>query len=380
MKIPFGKPIIESEEKSAVAKVLEGTTLVHGPKALEFENAFKEYTNSNDAISVSSCTAGMHLIYFTLGIGPGDEVIVSSQTHVATAHAIELTGAKPIFVDSNSVNGNIDIKQIESKINKNTKAIAVVHYLGEPVDMNEVMILARKFKLFVLEDCALALGSKIGSTHAGLIGDAGVFSFYPVKHMTTGEGGIIILNNNKLSEQLRLKKAFGVDKTHLERKLPGLYDVRTLGFNYRMSEINAAIGIEQIKKLPRFLNSREENYLELHKLLSNIEEIDLIPESNSDFISSRYSFTIIIKSNSIFKRHEVMHKLTESEIGTSVYYPHPVPRLKYYENKYGFDENKFLNSVKFSDMTISLPVGPHLNPKDMQYIAKCIKQIIRSQK
>ena len=260
MKIPFGKPIIEQEEKKAVQEVLESPILVHGPKALDFEESFKNFTNANEAISVSSCTAGMHLIYFTLGIGPGDEVIVPAQTHVATAHAVELVGAKAVFVDVSSETGNIDPNLVRKAVTKNTKAIAVVHYLGVPAKMNEINKIADEYGLFVLEDCALSPGAKFQNIHTGLLGDAGVFSFYPIKHITTAEGGMIILKDKKLANKLRLTKAFGIDRTHGERKIAGIYDSVELGFNYRMSEIHAAIGIEQLKKLPKFLIERKQNY------------------------------------------------------------------------------------------------------------------------
>ena len=194
----------------------------------------------------------MHLVWFTLGLGAGDEVIVPAQTHVATAHAVELTGAKAVFVDAEADTGNIDIAAIESAITTNTKAIVVVHFLGMPVDMIPVVALARKHKLFVMEDCALAIGARFDGIHAGVHGDVGVFSFYPVKHMTTAEGGMIITRDADLAARLRLRKAFGVDRAHGERKIPGAYDVVTLGFNYRMNEIQAAIGSAQLKKMDGF--------------------------------------------------------------------------------------------------------------------------------
>ena len=165
-------------------------------------------------MSVSSCIAGMHLIYFSIGLGIGDEVIVPAQTHIATAHAVELTGAKPVFVDAENETGNIDHTKIEAAINENTKAVAVVHYLGVPVNMEAIKKITQKYNLFLLEDCALAPGAYYKNVHVGLYGDAGVFSFYPVKHITTAEGGIIILKDKKLASKLRLKKAFGVDRTH----------------------------------------------------------------------------------------------------------------------------------------------------------------------
>ena len=261
-KIPFGKPMVGKEEYSATLKVLKSGKYVHGHKSLEFEEKFKKFTGAKYAVSVSSCTAGMHLFYFSIGIGLNDEIILPAQTHVATAHAIELTGAKPVFVDSELETGNIDINQIEKKINKKTKAIVIVHYLGVPVDMNKIMKLAKKYDLFVLEDCALSLGAKIKKIHTGLYGDAGVFSFYPVKHITTAEGGIVITNNKNLAEKIKLQKAFGVDRSYSERKIPGMYDSKYLGFNYRMSEIHASIGVEQLKKISFFLRKRLENYKE----------------------------------------------------------------------------------------------------------------------
>jgi perosamine synthetase len=378
MKIPFGKPLIGKAEKKAVEKVLSGNILVHGPKALEFENIFSKFTKSPFAVSVSSCTAGMHLTYFTLGIGVGDEVIVPAQTHVATAHAVELTGAKAVFVDSNPYDGNIDINKIEKSISKKTKAIVVVHYLGIPVNMSKINKIAKKNNLFVIEDCALALGSTINNKHVGLFGDVGVFSFYPVKHMTTAEGGIVISKNINLIKQLRLKKAFGVDKTFTERKIPGSYDCVTLGFNYRMSELNAAIGIEQVKKVPFFLKKRKKNFLQLSSSLKNLKNIRVIDSGKKILKNSHYCLTILLDKKISRFRMEIVKKLNSLGIGTSIYYPQPVPRMKYYKDKYGYNKKKFKNAEMFSDKSICLPVGPHLNQNHMTFIAKNITTVIKN--
>ena len=274
--LPFGKPMIGVEEKEAVMRVMDGSILVHGPVSVEFEKKFATFTAAPHAVSVSSCTAGMHLIYFALGYGPGDEVIVPAQTHVATAHAVELTGARPIFIDSEEKTGNININLIESAITSKTKAIAIVHYLGAPVDMSKINKIAKKYDLFVLEDCALSPGAKIDDIHTGLHGDAGVFSFYPVKHLTTAEGGMIILKDGELAKKLTLLKAFGVNRSHGQRKIPGVYDTIALGFNYRMSEIHAAIGVVQINKLTGFLAKRKENFKVLNEYLKDIPDTDLV--------------------------------------------------------------------------------------------------------
>jgi len=374
--IPFGKPMIGQEEKDAVMKVMDGSILVHGPVASKFEEQFAIFTGAPNAVSVSSCTAGMHLIYFALGYGPGDEVIVPAQTHIATAHAVELTGARPIFIDAEKNTGNIDINSIEAAINSKTKAIAVVHYLGVPVDMPKVVDIAKKHNLFLLEDCALAPGAKVDGTHVGLHGDAGVFSFYPVKHLTTAEGGMIILRDGNLAQKLKLLKAFGVNRTYGERKIPGMYDTEVLGFNYRMSEIHAAIGIEQIKKLPFFLTKRRENFNHLEANLKKIDNVTVLPQPFDEYFhSSHYCLGMILNEQIADKRPVLMEALGKKGVGTSIYYPQPVPRMSYYLKKYGYTENHFINAAAISDCIIALPVGPHLDFSEMDYIAKSIKEV-----
>ena len=375
-KIPFGIPMIGQEEKEAVMKVMDGSTLVHGPVSIQFEEQFAAFTGAPNAISVSSCTAGMHLIYFALGYGPGDEVIVPAQTHLATAHAVELTGAKPVFVDATKDTGNIDINLIEAAINTKTKAIAVVHYLGVPVDMAKVLKIAKKHNLFLLEDCALAPGAKLDGIHVGLHGDAGVFSFYPVKHLTTAEGGMIILRDSDLAKKLKLLKAFGVNRNHGERKVPGMYDTEVLGFNYRMSELHAAIGVEQIKKLPFFLRKRRENFNQLEANLKKIDNVTVLPQPvDEHFCSSHYCLGMMLDHGVAHRRQVIMEALGKKGVGTSIYYPQPVPRMTYYQLKYGYEEKKFINATAISDSIIALPVAPHLELTDMNYIAKSIEEV-----
>ena len=376
MKIPFGKPIIGKEEKLLVQEVLDGNILVHGPKAEIFEEKFATFTGAKHCVSVSSCTAGMHLLYFTLGIGPGDEVIVPAQTHVATAHSVELTGANAVFVDVDLETGNILPEQVERAITRNTKAIAVVHYLGVMADMPRLAKIARENGLFLLEDCALAHGAKLNGVHAGLHGDAGVFSFYPVKHMTTAEGGAIILNNSELASSLKLTKAFGIDRSHSERRTPGIYDSLVLGFNYRMSEIHAAIGIPQIDKLPSFIEKRRRNFKRLEAGISGIDGIRVLPQLENDTTKCAfYCLGMLLESKNDTQREDIMSKLSGAEIGTSIYYPSPVPRLSYYKEKYGYESVKYKNAEYISDNIIALPIGPHLDDGDVDYMIDNIKKI-----
>ena len=375
-KIPFGRPIIGEEEKRAVMDVLEGPILVHGPRSKAFEDDFATFTRASHAVSVSSCTSALHLVYFDLGIGPGDEVIAPAQTHSATAHAVEFTGAKPVFVDAEMKTGNIDIDQIEGKITENTKAISVVHFLGMPVAMDKVMEIANRHQLFVVEDCALAIGAHYRGLHVGLYGDAGCFSFYPVKHMTTAEGGMLITKHGDLAERIIRKRAFGVDRAHGEREVPGVYDVNMLGYNYRLNEIQAAMGIVQLKRMDGFLKQREINYRVLEKGLREMDEVTLFESTNGEFSSSYYCLSAVLSVPLREKRFEIVQYLKSRGVGTSVYYPRPVPHMTYYREKYEYEKESYPNASAISYGSISLPVGPHLGVEDMEYITEIIKSAI----
>lgn len=376
--ISFGRPIIDDSEKNAVIDVLNNPILVHGPRSKEFENKFAEFTSAPYAVSLSSCTAALHLTYFYLGLSRGDEVIVPAQTHTATAHAVEFTGARPVFVDSEKDTGNIDISQIESKITERTKAISLVHYLGMPVDMGQINSIATKYDLFVVEDCALSLGARYKNVHTGLHGNVGCFSFYPVKHMTTAEGGMLVTKDEAIARKIERQRAFGVDKHHAgERKIPGFYDVNQLGYNYRMSEVHAAIGIEQLKKVDEFLKRRKLNYEALTVGLREIEGITLFKSTQGDLQSSYYCHCVLLNDSISAKRFEIINFLKEKGVGTSIYYPQAVPQFKYYKNKYGFKENDYPVAEGISNSSIALPVGPHLSQDDMEYIVNTLKIAIK---
>ena len=300
MKIEFGKPFIDREERSAVEKTLRQPVLVHGKNTSIFEDEFCNFTKSKYSISVSSCTAGLHLGYLALGIGPGDEVIVTAQSHVATAHAIEYVGAKPIFIDCELDYGNIDISQIESKISKRTKAISVVHFLGMPVDMLSLKKLSDKYKIYLIEDGALAIGSKIGNKHVwNFRGNRIIFILSSKKHITTIEGGMITTQNKQVAECLKKIRAFGYEKNKDLTNKGKLYDVDKLGFNYRMNEIEACIGIEQLKKLNTILKKEKRILNFLREELSLIKNIKVLKGSKKNFSHSHYCVSFIILKKKI---------------------------------------------------------------------------------
>ena len=375
--IPFGRPWITEDDRLAVLEVLKGHILTHGPQGKGFEEDFANFMGAGHSAALSSCTAALHLAYFQMGVGPGDEVIVPAQTHNATAHAVELVGARPIFVDCEPNTGNIDVSLIENEITPSTKAISLVHFVGIPCEMDKIIGIAVKNGLSVVEDCALALGARYNDTHVGLIGDAGCFSFYPVKHITTGDGGMFVTRHENIAKDIRKQRAFGVDRTHSERTVPGFYDVKELGFNYRMSEMQAALGRTQLKKMDQILDYRRRNFKILKSRLMDLPDINVLDSDNSLAENSYYCLTAVLKGELTPVRNELVNKLNERGVGTSIYYPHPVPRLSYYREKYGYDSSKFPNAETISDCSVALPVGPHLAAEDMEYIGETFVKAIQ---
>ena len=379
MKIPFGKPLLDISERNAVMRVLKSDILTHGKNSILFEKKFQEFTKINYCTSVANCTAALHISYLLIGLKKGDEVILPSQTHVATAHSVEITGAKPVFVDSDDAHtGNINIDKIKKKINKRTKAICVVHFLGKPVDMSQISKLANKHKLFLIEDCALALGAKFKGKHVGTYGDFSAFSFYPAKHITTADGGMLGIKKKVFFDKAKKIKAFGVDKRFQERKVPGEYDVKYLGINYRLDELRSAMGICQLKKINYILNKRKKNYIFLKSKIENIKQIKIInSKSERNKISSYYCLSFSLSGNLKKKRFQIIKQLNKKGIGTSIYYPKILPEFTYYKKKYNYSSSEFKNAKIISDNSICLPIAPHVNKKNLIFIEKSLKEIIQ---
>jgi perosamine synthetase len=252
----------------------------------------------------------------------------------------------------------------------------VVHYLGLPVDMNRVTAIASRDNLFVVEDAALALGARYKGVHAGLLGDVGCFSFYPVKHITTAEGGMFVSRHKDVSDRVARLKAFGYDKMVGERAVAGLYDVDLLGYNYRMNEIEAAIGIEQLKRVNGFLAKRSENDSALRKALDGIDEITCLAPGGGDFEHAHYCIVVVLSDSIAAKRYDIINGLRDLGVGTSVYYPGPVPHMKYYREKYNLGGIAYPNAARISNQSIALSVGPHLNAEDMDYVGKMFKKVL----
>lgn len=370
--IPFGQPFIGREEREAILAVLDQPVLTHGPQTHDFEAEFAAFTGGGYSVATSSCMGALHLAVWELGFQPGDDILVPAQTHTATVHAVELTGARPVFVDCDPHTGNMTAAGLRAALTPATKGIVLVHFLGIPCEMDGIVDLAREHNLKILEDCALAIGSTWRGTHVGLIGDAGAFSFYPAKHITTGEGGMLITKHKELAETATKRRGFGVDRTIAERKIPGVYDVTMLGLNYRMSELNAAMGRCQIKRIPEILTRRKANSDTLKGRLAEISDATILASQSPEGKETHYCLSLILPENIRAMRSEIILKLKEMNIGTSVYYPQPVPRMAYYKEKYGYEPSLFPHATTISDGSIALPVGPHLNESHMHRIADAL--------
>lgn len=379
--IKFGDPQVGDEEIDYVKSVFDSKVFVHGSMTAEFESSFGKTFDYQYSLSVANCTAGLHLAHYSLTKkldfkGDGvPEVICPAMTHVATAHAIELSGLKPVFVDCNHNDANINISELEQAITPNTVGIAAMHFNGIPCDIESIMSIASENGLYVVEDCAISLGAKVNGRSIGSFGHVGAFSFHPVKQMTTGEGGMVVLNSAELYEELKIERAFGVDRTFDKRKQAGVYNVPLLGFNYRMAEIPAAMGVKQLEKFEQFESTRKDNYHYLKSLIENISNLDVV---GGELTDERAYYCLIARVNGDKEyRDTIAEKLKEKEIQTSVYYPHPVPRLKYYADKYGYSSEKFKNSESISDRSIAFSIGPHLNKSDLDYVGSVLQEILK---
>lgn len=376
-EIPFGRPWLTEQDRHAVLQVLGGHVLTHGPECKAFEAEFSEFLGPGaHSVSVSSCMAALHLAYLHFGIGAGDEVIVPAMTHVATVHAVEWVGATPRFVDCDPRTGNVLLEAVEAAITPMTRAISIVHFVGIPVNMPELCRLAAKHKLLVIEDCALAVGSRWDGTHVGLFGDAGCFSFYPVKHMTTSEGGMFVTRHRDVAEKVARLRAFGVDRGHQERAVPGVYDVPSLGLNYRMGEMQAALGRTQLSRIAENLKGRKENFELLKHELRSIPLVSILDSIDPRGINSHYCLILQLEGDLAQHRAELISKLNQEGVGTSVYYPQPVPRMTYYKQKYGLDGARWPNATAVSDCSLALPVGWHVSQDDIRYIAAKVGGIV----
>jgi len=373
--ISFSAPDIIDEDINAVKSVIKSGWLAHGKYSKKFEDYFCEYTGAKYATTVSNCTAGLHLSCIAAGFHEGDEVIIPAQTHTATAHAVEYTGAKAVFTDTDPLSANMTLENIVDKITPKTKGIIPVHMAGLACDMEAIVKICDENNLILIEDCAHAIGTTYQKKHVGNFGLTGNFSFYPTKQITTGEGGIVISNNEKIIEEIKKYKAFGIDTPPEQRQKPGVYDVQGLGYNYRMTDFQAALGLGQMERYDQNVRKRRENALLYSKKLSENKDL-----SFTQFSMENSYFLFQVKINSKINRDAILFGLKENGIGVSIHYATPVPLMSYYRNKYGYTNKDFPNALEFAEQSISLPVHTKLNNDDIEYVCDSLIKIIKELK
>ena len=380
--IPFGRPYIGNEEIRSVTNVMKSKWIGSGAVTEIFENNFKKYKKSKYALSVNSCTAALHLSLIYCGIKHNDEVITTPMTFASTINSIVLCGAKPVLADIDPNNFNIDPKEIEKKITKKTKAILIVHLAGLPCNMKGIMKIVKKYKLKLIEDCAHAIESKYYNKHVGNFGDTGCFSFYTTKNLTTGEGGMITCNKNDIYKKIRVARLHGLSKDAWKRYLPQSvknftkfqhYDVTEIGFKYNMIDINAAMGIVQLKKIENSWKKRKKFFEMYRKKLSNLP-ITFQEFKDKNIKHAYHLFLIVIDKNNTKKnRDDLLLFLKKYSIGCGVNY-RTITDMSVFKKKFRWNNKTCKNSKYLGDNTLSLPLYPDLKIKEVDYICEKIRK------
>ena len=373
-RIPLADIDFDEDESQAVAEVIKSKWLTMGAVTQQFEADFSALTGIEHSIAVANCTAGLHLALAALDVGPGDEVIVPSLSFVATSNAVCYTGAQPVFAD---IIGPEDLTispaYIQSKITPKTKAIVVMHYGGYPCDMEKILEIAREHNLFVVEDAAHALGTSLDGKHMGGWGDVGCFSFFPNKNITTAEGGMVTTSNEELAQKIRLLRSHGMTSMTWDRHKGHAwsYDVVDLGYNYRIDEIRAALGIAQLKKLHKNnIKRRSLTQQYRQQLADKVPEV-MIPFNNHRGESACHILPVILPKET--DRTATMEKMKLSGIQTSIHYP-PIHLFTYYQQKYS--SNSLETTEDLASRELTLPLFPGMIREDVMLVVSALKESI----
>jgi dTDP-4-amino-4,6-dideoxygalactose transaminase len=373
--IPINRPWIDNEEKQEIIKVLDENALTSaardgGKRVQEFESSLRSFLDVKHVIAVNTGTAALHAALLALDIKADDEILLPSFTFVATANSVVASGAKPVFVDINTKDYTIDLQDLKRKISKKSKAILPVHLYGHPSDLYELNEIANQYSLYIIEDACQSLGSIYKNKQTGTFGTMGCFSMYAGKVMTSGEGGAIVTNDDKIADTLKMIRNHGMVEG---------YDTRILGLNYRLPELSAAIAKIQMKKLKTFLNLRRRNSLLLSNLLETIiSKYNIkIPEEDQIKKFNWYLYTLAFNnSDNINLRDYIKKKLIENGIGVAVYYDPPVHKTPFYER---FSMNNDLQNTNWSSKhVLSLPVHPGVSEMDIQNMVNVLKRELQN--
>lgn len=365
--IPYGRQSIDADDIKAVIKVLRSDWLTQGPAVKNFEESLAKYCNAKYAVAVSNGTTALHLAYLAAGLTKGDEAITTPNTFVATSNMLLAVGAKPVFCDINLDNYNIDETKIESLITPRTKAIIPVHFGGHPCNMDKIQNIAKKHNLLVIEDACHALGAEYKNRKIGSIGDMSIFSFHPVKSITTGEGGAILTNNPDFYKKLIHLRTHGITKD-----ANGFNVMTTLGYNYRITDIQTALGASQLKKLNRFVKARQKVFDLYKKELANFKEV-LTPSTTKDYVSSNHLF--VIRTKDPAKRNPLAEFLKQNGIGVNFHYPAVYSHHYYRQN--GYENIRLAKADLYHASCITLPLYAELKKDQVKYVCGKIKEFFK---
>lgn len=374
--IPYGRQMVDEEDVQAVVDVLRSPFLTTGPKVKEFELAFAKHVKASHAVAVSSGTAGLHAAVAVAGLKPGDEVLVPTLSFLATANAVMYSGARPVFVDSVSDGFNIDIEDAKKKITSKTKAIIPVHFAGEPVDLKEIHALAKAHHLIVIEDAAHALEAVYQGRYIGSLSDLTVFSFHPVKHITTGEGGMVTTGSPDLAQKLRQFRHHGIsiDVTERDKRQLWSYDMTTLGYNYRLTDFQCALGLSQLNKSERFLKRREEIAHLYDQAFEKVKFMKRPPHASTGSRHAWHLYIVRVNPERIgMSRDDLFTRLRAEGIGAHVHYQ-PIHWHSYYQQQ-GWKRGDCPNIEKTFPHMLSLPIFPSMTDAMVHQVIDTLIQI-----
>lgn len=376
--IPYGRQNIDEEDIEAVIEALRSDWITQGPKVEEFETRVAEYCGARYAVAFNSGTSALHAAMFAAGIGSGDEVITTPLTFVATANAALYVGARPVFVDIDEKTYCIDIEKIEGAITPRTRAFVPVDYAGYPVDMKRIRKIADKHNLVIIEDAAHALGAEREGAKVGTQADMTMFSFHPVKHITTGEGGMIVCNNPDYYQRLKLFRNHGITKDveYLEANDgPWYYEMQELGYNFRITDIQCALGISQMNKLEKFLEERRLLASKYDQAFNKINWLQTPPTPPSGSCHAYHLYPLLLAGS--VNRKEFFTYLREYNIGVQVHYI-PVHLQPYYCHHFGYKSGDFPKAENFYACEVSLPLYPGVTPEQQEYVVNVVKEFSKN--
>ncbi len=373
--IPYGLHSIDKDDIQAVMEVLKGDWITTGPKVEEFERALASYVNAKHAVAVNSGTSALDIAVGALELPTGSEIITTPFTFVASSNCILYNNCKPVFADINPKTYNIDPKEIKKKITDKTKAIIYVDYAGQPCDIDEIREIAEDNELYLIEDAAHAIGAEYKGKKVGSFADMTVFSFHPVKHITTGEGGAVTIDNEEFYEKLKMLRNHGMDKSVKERFGPNAgyrYDVKMLGKNYRITDFQCALGLSQLKKLDSILKRREEIVKKYNEKFSELHEVT-IPFVKPDARSAWHLYTILLDRK--IDRDKFFSSMRSKSIGVNVHYI-PVYHFSYYK-KFGITSGNYPNTEEVFSRIITLPLYPTMKEEEIKSVIDAVKEFIK---